>query len=238
MHTVDPGIGDYPTSMPIRQTAARIQDAFPGGPMPAQVVIKASDIHTPAVSEAIRQFRTQALATGLVHDPVSLRYVDRHVAIVSAPLAGNGRNAVSDRALTAVRERVIPATLATAPGVQTVAVGGQTASSTDLSETLRTNGPLVFLFVLGLAFALLLVTFRSIVIPLRAIILNLLSVGAAYGFPSPPSNGAGASTSSASGPPVASRPGSRCSCSSCSSASPWITTCSCSAASAKPSTAA
>ena len=182
MHTVDPGIGDYPTSMPIRQTAARIQDAFPGGPMPAQVVIKANDIHTPAVSDAIRQFRTQALATGLVHDPVSLRYLDRHIAIVSVPLVGNGRNAVSDRALTAVRERVIPATLAAAPGVQTVAVGGQTASSTDLSETLRTNGPLVFVFVLGLAFALLLVTFRSIVIPLKAVILNLLSVGAAYGF--------------------------------------------------------
>jgi uncharacterized membrane protein YdfJ with MMPL/SSD domain len=182
MHTVDPGIGDYPTSMPIRQTAARIQNAFPGGPMPAQVVIKASDIHAPAVNNAIRQFRTQALATGVVHDPVSLRYVDRHVAIVSTPLAGNGRDTMSDRALTAVRERVIPATLADAPGVQDVAVGGQTASSTDLSETLRTNGPLVFLFVLGLAFALLLVTFRSIVIPLKAIILNLLSVGAAYGF--------------------------------------------------------
>src|SRR5204862_3176548 len=67
-------------------------------------------------------------------------------------------------------------------GVQTVAVGGDTASSKDYNDTLASHTPLVFMFVLGLAFLLLLVTLRSIVIPLKAIVLNLLSVGAAYGF--------------------------------------------------------
>jgi RND superfamily putative drug exporter len=77
---------------------------------------------------------------------------------------------------------VIPATLAVAPGVQKVAVGGNTAGSADFNATLGAHLPLVFAFVLGLAFVLLLITFRSLVIALKAIVLNLLSVGAAYGF--------------------------------------------------------
>jgi RND superfamily putative drug exporter len=60
-------------------------------------------------------------------------------------------------------------------------VTGQTAGTHDFNETMKRRAPLVFAFVLGLAFVLLLFTFRSIVVPLKAILLNLLSVGAAYG---------------------------------------------------------
>jgi RND superfamily putative drug exporter len=56
-----------------------------------------------------------------------------------------------------------------------------TAGTYDFNQTMRQRAPLVFVFVLGLAFVLLLLTFRSIVIPLKAILLNLLSVGAAFG---------------------------------------------------------
>jgi RND superfamily putative drug exporter len=62
-----------------------------------------------------------------------------------------------------------------------VAVTGEAAGTHDFNQTMKAHAPLVFGFVLGLAFLLLLVTFRSIVIPIKAIILNLLSVGAAYG---------------------------------------------------------
>ena len=55
------------------------------------------------------------------------------------------------------------------------------AESIDFNDLLKSRAPLVFVFVLGLAFMLLLVVFRSIVIPVKAIVLNLLSVGAAYG---------------------------------------------------------
>ena len=182
LHTVQPGTTDYPKSMPILQTEARIQNAFPGGPMPAQVVVKAENIGTPAIRGTLAHFRTQALNTGLVHDPISVHVIDRHVAIISAPLAGTGKDTRSNQALQTLRSDIIPATLAETDGVQTVAVGGDTAWSKDYNDTLRAHTPLVFLFVLGLAFLLLLVTFRSIVIPLKAIILNLLSVGAAYGF--------------------------------------------------------
>jgi uncharacterized membrane protein YdfJ with MMPL/SSD domain len=182
LHTVQPGTTDYPKSMPILQTEGRIQNAFPGGPMPAQVVVKADNIGTPAIREAFTRFRIQAVATGLVHDPISVHVIDRHVAIISAPLAGTGKDTHSNRALQTLRSDIIPTTLAEAAGVQTVAVGGDTASSKDYNHTLSSHTPVVFTFVLGLAFLLLLVTFRSIVIPLKAIILNLLSVGAAYGF--------------------------------------------------------
>ena len=62
LHTVQPGTTDYPKSMPILQTEARIQNAFPGGPMPAQIVVKADNIATPAIRDAFIRFRTQALA--------------------------------------------------------------------------------------------------------------------------------------------------------------------------------
>jgi len=74
----------------------------------------------------------------------------------------------------------VPATVGSVPGVEAV-VGGDTATTKDYNDLIKANAPIVFAFVLGLAFLLLLTTFRSIVIPLKAIVLNLLSVGAAYG---------------------------------------------------------
>ena len=75
---------------------------------------------------------------------------------------------------------MIPTTIGRANGVQ-VKTTGLTALSRDFNDSMKSHGPIVFTFVLGLAFILLLLTFRSIVIPLTAIVLNLLSVGAAYG---------------------------------------------------------
>ena len=75
---------------------------------------------------------------------------------------------------------MIPTSLGSIPGVQT-AVTGETAGTHDFNQTNSSHAPIVFAFVLGLAFLLLLVMFRSLVIPVTAIVLNLLSVGAAYG---------------------------------------------------------
>ena len=76
---------------------------------------------------------------------------------------------------------MIPPVLATLPAGTEEAVTGSTAATHDFNETMKSRAPIVFAFVLGFAFLLLLLTFRSIVIPTKAIILNLLSVGAAYG---------------------------------------------------------
>jgi RND superfamily putative drug exporter len=102
------------------------------------------------------------------------------VARVAVPLAGDGSNSASTNALEKLRGQVIPATVGAVSGTQ-VAVTGDTAATVDFNQTVKSHAPLVFAFVLGLAFLLLLLTFRSIVIPLKAILLNLLSVGAAYG---------------------------------------------------------
>jgi len=100
--------------------------------------------------------------------------------VIAVPLAGNGTNTTSVNALATLDTRVLPATLGKVPGVS-YAVGGDTASNQDFSAQLDSRTPLVFAFVLGLAFLLLMVSFRSLAIPALSIGLNLLSVGAAYG---------------------------------------------------------
>jgi RND superfamily putative drug exporter len=93
---------------------------------------------------------------------------------------GTGTDAASDRSIEVLRSDVVPATVGRLPGAD-VAVTGMTAGSKDFLDTMESHLPIVFAFVLSLAFVLLLVTFRSLVIPIKAIVLNLLSVGSAYG---------------------------------------------------------
>jgi len=79
-----------------------------------------------------------------------------------------------------LRGHVLSATLGRVSGID-FAVAGITAGNHDSAARLDSRTPLVFAFVLGLAFLLLMVTFRSVAIPLMSIALNLLSIGAAYG---------------------------------------------------------
>jgi RND superfamily putative drug exporter len=95
-------------------------------------------------------------------------------------MQGDGTDTRSDTALATLRNQVIPGTISRVPGTE-ANVTGMTAGSKDFNDTMTAHLPLVFAFVLGLAFILLLVTFRSVIVPLKAIVLNLLSVGAAYG---------------------------------------------------------
>jgi RND superfamily putative drug exporter len=97
------------------------------------------------------------------------------------PLIGNGEDNTSYHALNVLRHDVIPPVLGTLPAGTQALVTGDTAGSYDFNQTMKHRFLYVFAFVLGLAFLLLLLTFRSIVIPIKAIVLNLLSVGAAYG---------------------------------------------------------
>ena len=96
------------------------------------------------------------------------------------PLAGTGTDARSDAAVTRLRT-LVARDFTSLHGVQ-AGVSGETAGTLDFNSTMDSHLPLVFTFVLGMAFILLALTFDSIVIPLQAIALNLLSVGAAYGL--------------------------------------------------------
>ena len=130
---------------------------------------------------AIAALRTQALASGQMHGPIEVDVNASHtVTRVAIPLAGKGTDDVSNAALQTLRNEVLPATVGTIPGA-TYAVTGSTAASADGNTLLKHSAPLVFAFVLTFAFLLLLVSFRSVVIAIKAIVLNLLSVAAAYG---------------------------------------------------------
>ncbi|HZT15593.1 MAG TPA: MMPL family transporter [Gaiellaceae bacterium] len=182
MHTQLPSFTDLPKSLPIVATYDRIQAAFPGAQTPAKVVIAADDVTAPHVQSAVRDLERRALASGQMFKPISTEINPAHtVETVSISLAGNGDNGVSVAALNTLRDRVIPASVGRLPGVD-AAVTGETAGTHDFNQQMKSHAPLVFAFVLALCFLLLLVTFRSIVIPIKAVLLNLLSVGAAYGL--------------------------------------------------------
>jgi uncharacterized membrane protein YdfJ with MMPL/SSD domain len=177
-----PGFDGYSRSQPVIQTHDRLQAAFPGGAVPATTVIKADDVTAAPVQAAIEQLHDRALATGELSEPFHVEISpDKTVAVVALSVKGSGTDAASERSLEVLRSEVVPATVGKLPGAE-VAVTGVTAGSKDFIDAMTSRAPLVFAFVLSLAFILLLVTFRSIVVPIKAIVLNLLSVGAAYGI--------------------------------------------------------
>ena len=181
METKNAGADGLPQDLAVVETFNRTLEAFPGQPMPAVVVIKADDVNDPALVSAMKDMRTEAVATGQMNDPVTFTSnPDGTVGIISIPMVGNGTDETSIAALETLREDVIPATVGGVDGAE-VYVTGPTAGMEDFNAQMGRTAPLVFAFVLGLAFILLMATFRSIVIALKAIVLNLLSVGAAYG---------------------------------------------------------
>jgi len=182
LHTQLPSFTDLPKSIAIVRTYDAIQKDFPGAQTPADVVVKARDVAAPNVRQAIASLEQQALASGEVKQPVHVEVnPDRTVAIVSLPLQGDGNNAASVHALQTLRGNLIPNTVGAVPGAVAY-VTGETAGTHDFNQQMKSHAPIVFGFVLALCFLLLLVTFRSIVIPIKAVLLNLLSVGAAYGL--------------------------------------------------------
>jgi RND superfamily putative drug exporter len=182
MHTKLLSFTDLPKSLSIVQTYDTIQASFPGSQDPAHLVVKGDNVTTPRFDNAYAEFKQRALATGVIHQPIRVSVNQaKTVARVDFPLAGEGQDATAVHALETLRTQVIPPVLATLPAGTQQAVTGDTAANADFNQTIKSRAPIVFAFVLGFAFLLLLLTFRSIVIPIKAIILNLLSVGAAYG---------------------------------------------------------
>ncbi|HMH39937.1 MAG TPA: MMPL family transporter [Gaiellaceae bacterium] len=181
VHTAISGLDSLPNSTKEVRAIHAVQDAFPGGPQPAVVVVKAKDVSSPAVSHAITGLKREALASGQMLTPIEVtRNADNTVARITIPLVGKGTDAKSNAALASLRDRIVPSTVGKVDGAE-YAVTGITAASHDFNSKMKGALPYVFGFVLAFAFLLLLVSFRSVVIAAKAIVLNLLSVGAAYG---------------------------------------------------------
>jgi uncharacterized membrane protein YdfJ with MMPL/SSD domain len=173
------GVGTLPESFQTRTAYEAIEHAFgPQGSSAAEVVVQGE--RTPELGAAVAGLRET-----LAHDP---DYGETSVDV--APEAGVTRitvpvdvDATGPEAMAAVkelRERYVPRAFA-GLHVETL-VGGQSADELDFAEIARGRQPIVFAFVLGFSFLVLVAAFRSIAIPLTAIATNLLSVGAAYGL--------------------------------------------------------
>ncbi|HMU26646.1 MAG TPA: MMPL family transporter [Solirubrobacterales bacterium] len=182
LHTVVPGAEALPQDLPVIKAYNQMDEAFPGGPEPANVVIEADDVRAPEVQQGIAALRQAVDGPAEFGSPVTTTVSPNgKVEVVNVPLAGSGTDDTSNDALVKLREEVIPETIGKVPGTETN-VNGMTAGSKDFNDLMKSRAPLVFAFVLLTAFILLMVAFRSIVIPATSILLNLLSVGAAYGL--------------------------------------------------------
>ena len=155
-------------------------DNFPAGLLsPVQIVVDAAE--TPEVDRAIADLQAGLEASGDFSGSSFLTWnANRDLALITAPLAVATDSSEAYQVVKDLRSELIPSSFAG----QDVAihVTGQTALDGDSVSLVNKLTPAVFAFVLGLTFLLLLVVFRSIVVPLNAILMNLLSVGAAYGM--------------------------------------------------------
>ncbi|MGC5563474.1 MMPL family transporter [Streptomyces sp. FR-108] len=177
--TLDQEFGD---SLPIVATYERVNEAFPGGSDPAEVVVRADDVNSPEVKSAIADFRARAVSSGASRGPVDVKVHDaQNIAFVYVPLVGGSDLDKAEKSLTILRDEVRPATLGKVDGVE-APISGQVAGSKDFNDQLVSAVAPVFVFVVVFAFVLMLLSFRSLTIAVTSIVLNLLSVGAAYGI--------------------------------------------------------
>ena len=147
---------------------------------PAFVIVDDPDVNSATVQGSVANLIENIESDGAFAPPFETR-VNRagDLLFVAIPLVGSMDEDVAEEAVRYLRQDIIPEAFAGSDAQ--VFVSGATAGSLDFTDQMVGSAPYVFGFVLGLAFLLLLVMFRSIVIPLKAISLNLLSVAAAYG---------------------------------------------------------
>jgi RND superfamily putative drug exporter len=175
------GPESFPQSLEVIKTYERMQQAFPGSALPANVVVQAPNVNAPEVRAAIERLERQALASGRAYEPITVDVnAPATVANITVPIAGNGTDSASDAAFRLLRNEIVPQTVGALPDTE-AGVTGLTAAWKDQADELRSDLLPVVGFVLVFAFGLMLVAFRSVVVATKAVLLNLLSVAAAYG---------------------------------------------------------
>jgi RND superfamily putative drug exporter len=183
MRTRGQNILDVGPKAPVVQAYQAISEAFPSKTSPAEIVLQAPSVRGDQLDKAVADFKAAiGRSDNRLVGPVDVRINPAGtVAIVSVGLAGNGENQASVDALKLLRGEVVPAAFGSLPGTTTL-VTGAAAGNVDFNHQMQKSLPWVFGFVLGLAFVLLLVSFRSVTVAITGVVLNLLSVAAAYGM--------------------------------------------------------
>lgn len=181
LKTQQTSVKDFPQDLSSVAAYNQLQKVFPTENLPAVVVFESADVRSPDARTAIADFRARVAAgPGTLPADEVVYSDDGRLAKIAVPIADSNDQDAAEAETARLRDEVIPETLGSVPGA-TVSVSGMAAQSLDFNELMSSRVPVIFAFVLGLTFILLMVTFRSIVVPIKAIVLNLLSVGAAYG---------------------------------------------------------
>ena len=173
------GVSTLPDRLAAKQGYVALNAEFPGETTePVEVVID-GDAGGPAVAAGIERLRRQLAGEPQFGRPQAETNEAGDLTVITVPIEGDP---LGPQAVDAVRElRELAPTAFPDPGVE-VLVGGDTAETIDESDTMRRWLPIVLAFVLTLSFVLLTIAFRSLVVAAKAIVVNLLSVGAAYGL--------------------------------------------------------
>jgi RND superfamily putative drug exporter len=180
LRTGTSGVESLPDDSFAKAGALSLERSFPGTSTdPAQVVIS-GDIESGTLTTAIDQFRASIEDDQDFGPARQVTSANGQVALINVPLVGDPDHSQARRGLERLRTDLIPAAF-DGTGASVV-VGGTTAENVDYSDVINKWLPIVLTFVLGLSFLLLTLVFRSLVISATAVVLNLLSVGAAYGL--------------------------------------------------------
>jgi RND superfamily putative drug exporter len=179
------GLQTFPKTLEVSKAFAIIHRDFTVGYLQPVDIVLQGEIAAPEVWQGLSAFltllRQDHAKVFLEVDPLEALEQNeaKGLAVLSVPMQGDIDSIETRQAMARLRHTYIPHAFATAP--VTVFVGGSAASKEDFARLAARAAPRVILFVLGLSFVLLLLVFRSLVVPIKAVVLNLLSVGAAYG---------------------------------------------------------
>ena len=177
------GVGTLPNDLEVKQGFLILDEEFSAGEVTPAEIVSDGDIDDPRVQGAIGQL-TELLSNDpqgafSTPDPLEVNGPG-DLALLTVAVNADADSKFARAAIGRLRDDYVPSAFASVPAE--VLVGGASAQSEDFRALVRSSAPLVFGFVLALSFILLMLVFRSLVVPLKAIILNLLSVGAAYGL--------------------------------------------------------
>jgi RND superfamily putative drug exporter len=175
------GISQMPSNLDSVQAFKVLDREFSAGRIaPAEVVIK-GDVKSQQVQDAVAALKARVAQDGAFASSTDLEVSGAgDIATFNILVNGDPTEQTARDSVQRLRNDYIPASFR-GSGAEVV-VGGTTAENNDYIDTMNSYLPIVIAFVLTLSFVLLLMVFRSIVIPLKAIVMNLLSVGAAYGL--------------------------------------------------------
>jgi len=174
------GVSTLPDNLPAKQAFLTLDREFSAGLIsPAQVVID-GQVNSPQVQDGVQRLESILAGDSSFGNPTYEANAAGDLALVEVPVAGDPNSNRAEDAVQRLRNDYVPQAFSGVPA--RVLVGGDIAGNLDGFDMLARYTPIVFAFVLGLSFILLMVVFRSIVVPIKAVIMNLLSVGAAYGL--------------------------------------------------------